>query len=226
MWLLLMISCGITGTSGPVGNPVPATQPAPHVAPEPVDQAAEGRSSAEASFKRGQVQVIDFGELAPPGYLDRKTDLPLGSMGCEPSEDMVPYRDAFNTRMLELVAETPPLPAGLRVVYEVRDAATYDVVVLESNKVTVNGKPRFPHKETLMKVGLLSQQLISDVPVPASLAGTNPGETERHTLTVTDGAGTRGVAWTTPGAGNPAAETATLPEGLHESLLSLRAGRQ
>jgi len=132
-----------------------------------VDEAAAGEERAETDFKSGRVQVLAFGEMPPPGRNDRRTGLPLGSMGCEPSAEKQPFLDAYNERMLALVEAEPPFPEDLRITYSVRGPDGEDVVVVTRDRVMVNGEFFPAYLEGRMKVGILARQ--SRVKVPAGV---------------------------------------------------------
>jgi hypothetical protein len=147
-----------------------------------VDKSSEGERNARSDFQAGIVQVIEFGELPPKGYVDQKSGLPLGSMGCEESDEEVPYRDAYNRTMKTLVAENAPFPPDLSIMYKVDQKDQHDVILVTAEEVLVNGKPHATILEDRLKVGLLARNHPN---VPARIA---KGST-RWSLTVTDNNG-------------------------------------
>lgn len=153
-----------------------------------IDKSAQGETQARADFRAGIVQVIEFGELPPYGYVDRSSGLPLGSMGCEVSEEEAPYRDAYNRTMKAMVAAKTPFPPELDVVYKVDQDDQHDVVQVTADQVLVNGKVHPTILEDRLKVGLLARSRPNTPARPAE------GQT-RWSLTVADRSGTWSSTW-------------------------------
>ena len=158
-----------------------------------VDKSSEGETNARSDFQAGIVQVIEFGELPPRGYVDQKSGLPLGSMGCEVSDEETPYRDAYNRTMKTLVAENAPFPPDLSVVYKVDQNDQHDVILVTAEQVLVNGKPHATILGDRLKVGLLARKY-PNVPGRISKGST------RWSITVTDQSGQWIGSWGEEGA--------------------------
>lgn len=192
---IVFFGLGCTGTVQEVREFREAKAPTqvPLPAQHSVDKSVAGETQARSDFQAGIVQIIEFGELPPKGYVDRKSGLPLGSMGCEVSEEEAPYRDAYNRTMKTLVAGEPPFPPDLSVVYKVDQNDQHDVLLVTAKQVLVNGKPHSTILGDRLKVGLLARARPN---VPARTAEGSA----RWSLTVTNRSGQWKGSWGEEGA--------------------------
>ena len=214
--LLLILACGqppepaaSTSTSSP-GWKVASTPAEPQPAPTPKTPTAadKGLADANAHIDRGVLQIISFGELPPPDYLDRETGLPVGSEGCEIDADQQPYIDAYNQRMREYIKDSPPFPDDLVVTHTVRGSmhtgrtevtrtsvrryATREVHEKGNMRLEGFWTPADSLTAQRLKVGVLAQRAAS-VKVPASRSDGKSVES----LQVVRGDQTWSISWRT-----------------------------
>ncbi len=143
--------------------------------PAPVeDWAARGEAQAKKDLAEGTVQTLEFGEDVPDDYIDPKTKLPGGSMGCEPSDDEALFRDAYNAVVLQYVKDTPPFPDDLVVEWTVADESEDPGHVLRvtASGATLDGKGVPTVLKDRLRVGVLSQSLFGLSVGPRQRQGT------------------------------------------------------
>jgi|GEM_PF-5563424 len=213
MFFLLLCACFNTKTTSKDSSSTTSNVPAdsPSEQERKMQKSAEGRINAEKSIEAGELLILGFGEEMPEDTLDSKTGLPLGSMGCEISDEEELYVTAYNDTMKKWLKTHTPFPTDMIVEFSSSHPDINASYRITHSSIQIKHDAEWKTKPSLvsqrMKIGVLAQRSMQ-VRVPASVSKGGP----TYFLSVQNGDKDWSISWS--GDRNPPAQVQVTMESI------------